>query len=465
MKRYIKVLAGMAMAFYFYGCSNDLLSIEESASIQKSRSVIIITDSISNDYYWSGDRKVYLEKKLSKQYVTYLGENSNQIESFINTNGFKKQPNVFNQVNYSCITPLKSQTKNKPNIKWEIIEGTDVKAIGDYNSSQVLYNSPYYIDTTTGNEIGISHLFYVKLKSKESENILIKMAEKYNVEIIGYNEYMPLWYTLSCTNESHGKALEIANIFYESKLFETAEPDIMANWNFSSNLSSRSTFSNDTYYTSQWNLKGNYSINWESAYTLAKGDGVTVAVIDTGIELLHPDLDNITGGYDTVEGTMDSGNRVYGPHGTACAGIIGATVNNGIGIAGIAPNISMYSICNPLVEGPNVIQQLANGLSVAGNSVDVISCSWGHNNLTSSLIRDAIYYNALLWGRNNKGAIVVFATGNESSSQISFPANCLEGIITVGSIGRNGTRSSFSNYGTELDVVAPGENIATTDLL
>ena len=137
--------------------------------------------------------------------------------------------------------------------------------------------------------------------------------------------------------------------------------------------------------------------------------------------------------------------------------------NNNEGIVGIAPNVKLYSYSVYIRNAPNVDQELATSVSLAANSVDVISCSWGSNGVPSSLIKDAIKYN-VSWGRNGKGSVIVFAAGNENSN-IDYPANCGETLISVGAINKNGTRANFSNYGLELDVVAPGVSIPTCDLL
>lgn len=336
---------------------------------------------------------------------------------------------------------------------WGVIESS-LKSANVGDTTEIIYSSPFY-RSSLNREVGISHLFYVKLKSDSDKNKLIELAKKNHVEVLGNNKFLPLWYTLSCDNGSAGDALQMANQFYESGLFEKAEPDIMTSLSLNT--------PNDAYFNSQWSLNGNQSINWLSAHQLTKGDNIIVAVIDQGIEQLHPDLANIYPVYDTREGSWYSTN-IYGPHGTACAGIIAASANNNKGIAGIAPDAKIYSFASPLIQSPNLTQELASGLSLAARSADVISCSWGGNALTSSMIQDAIRYEAS-WGRNGKGTVVVFATGNDYSSSVVFPANCYDKIIAVGSTNKNGKRSGFSNYGTELDVVAPGEYIPTTDLL
>lgn len=83
----------------------------------------------------------------------------------------------------------------------------------------------------------------------------------------------------------------------------------------------------------------------------------------------------------------------------------------------------------------------------------------GSYELVSYEIKEAItLYGS--WGRNNKGTIIVFSSGNDNSS-VLFPANCAEEILVVGATDRNGQRASFSNYGPELDVMAPGIAIRT----
>lgn len=189
---------------------------------------------------------------------------------------------------------------------------------------------------------------------------------------------------------------------------------------------------------------------------------VIVAVLDHGLELNHPDFNNISPiSFDTETGLAPS--QVRGPHGVAVAGVIGATTNNGLGVAGIAPNVQLMSISNNLILEPLISQRLSNGINFAWqNGAAVINNSWGHNAITQQeLINDAIN-NAVTQGRGGLGTIVVFASGNDNSSTISFPSNNAN-VIAVGAIGRTASRASFSNFGTGLDVVAPGVEITTTD--
>ncbi len=443
------------------GCDNDVNIID---SIDNGIDIHInpqetISDSEFSDYYWYHNKKIFLKKNITKQYILY----KDNIQDWEQKNNAQFAMDNTHDLDMACIIPLKKTSIQKESLKWGIIENVQTQKINLYQNQNILYCSPVY-ETSGGKEIGISHLFYVKLKSEADEDKLIDFASKYKVEILGKDKYLPLWYTLSCDKNSSGDVLEIVRSFYESGVFSTAEPDIMVNLSMSSKASL--SYPNDTYFNKQWNLNGLYSINCIQAHQLTKGKNTRIAIIDQGIEQLHPDFDFKFGliGYDLVNFTADSRNVVYGSHGTACAGIIKATANNNKGIVGVAPEAELISFCHPLQKNPNAIQQLANGLEVAAMNYDVISCSWGDESLTSTMIEDALHYYAFWWGRNGKGTVVVFSTGNDHTN-VSFPANCNSNILTVGSINTVGERSSFSNFGTELDVVAPGEKIATTDLL
>lgn len=375
--------------------------------------------------------------------------------------------------------------KNLKPQSWSIIEKKEkgnTDSLIAYLSDHALYISPFYL-TLKGKEVGLSHLFYVKLYKADDIGLLEDFAAKNKVEILGKNKFMPLWYTLSCTKHSKGNALEMANLFYESSKFRSAEPDLM--------IEGLPKCVNDEYFSDQWNLNNTgqhggtsgIDIQFCEARELTAGcDDIVVAVVDQGIELDHPDLINMFPlSYDTESDTFPS--RVLGPHGTACAGIIGAAADNNEGVAGVAPDCQLMSVSNSLLLTPNSSQQLANGINWAwGNGADIISNSWGHSDLASTFIDDAID-NALTQGRNGLGSVVVFAAGNDNIG-VEYPANSNTDIIAVGAMSPCGERKNpnscddedwyrgypyydylgGSNYGNELDLVAPGVFIPTTDL-
>ena len=334
--------------------------------------------------------------------------------------------------------------------------------------TDIIKASPTF--TLNDKEIGLSNNFYVKLFAAKDLEILNSLAKKYSISVLGYNEFMPLWYTLACTKETPFNAIEAANIFYEIQLFESSEPEFLYN-----DLAA----SNDELYSKQWGLKNtgqyngvpNIDINVENAWNITTGSpNIRVAVFDHGFDLEHSDLkNNVHGsGYDITTNSIPS--IIRGVHGTPCAGIIGAIRNNTIGIAGVAPTSKLISISTQYTY--DTPQQYASGFQWAWkNGADIISCSWGGGS-PSDYINNAIA-DALTLGRNGKGTVIVFASGN-TNTNVMYPANSNPAIIAVGAISPCGERKSPTScdgnndwlgscYGPQLDVVAPGTNIPVTD--
>lgn len=178
--------------------------------------------------------------------------------------------------------------------------------------------------------MGISNNFYVKLKQGSDYEILVELAEKSNIKIRGRDRFMPLWYILSCDQNSTLNSIDAANYFYESGLFENTEPEFILH-----NLFSGQVKPSDPYFSDQWYLwnvgqsGGLFAMdmNMIPAWVLSKGTDVRIAIFDTGFEMDHPDLiANVSGvGYDVETGTSPS--VVYTLHGTAVAGIAGAAQN------------------------------------------------------------------------------------------------------------------------------------------
>jgi hypothetical protein len=361
------------------------------------------------------------------------------------------------------------------NLFWSVVNLCDTVEIKNLKS--FVYNAPFFI-TQNHNEVGLSHLFYVKLNSLNDTLLLKQLSASYQIDILGNNLYQPLWFTLACSNKSYGNALEMANIFYETGLFSSAEPDIM--------IDGLLQCVNDSLFVEQWGLYNNgqlegvsgVDIKYCEAREITSGDeNIIVAVLDDGVDLQHPDLPNVNRSYDLLNNPYGT---VYGSHGTACAGIIGASANNNIGVAGVAPECSIMSIANNFNLNVDVVQRIANGISYAWrHGASVISNSWVGNDLPTSQINAAIH-DAVSLGRNGKGTVVVFASGNNNRSSVEYPSSNEE-VIAVGGVDRCGYRCiridvpnlpycelwdnvhKGSSYGDRLSVVAPGVHVATTD--
>ncbi|MGW3990509.1 S8 family peptidase [Streptomyces sp. NPDC004830] len=250
---------------------------------------------------------------------------------------------------------------------------------------------------------------------------------------------------------------------------------------------------NDTEYGKQWDLfESTAGMNVPGAWDTTTGSGVTVAVIDTGY-VTHSDLAaNIVGGYDFISDTAvsaDGNGRDNNPadpgdwynagecgagvpastsswHGTHVAGTIAAATNNSKGVAGIAygAKISPLRVLGKCGGyDSDIIDAItwASGGSVSGvpantNVAKVINMSLGGSGACSSATQSAIN------GAVGRGTTVVVAAGNENTNaSTASPANC-SGVITVAATNRAGSRASYSNYGSIVDISAPGGETRTT---
>ncbi|KGP74215.1 S8 family peptidase [Pontibacillus yanchengensis] len=220
------------------------------------------------------------------------------------------------------------------------------------------------------------------------------------------------------------------------------------------NYKFQSTFTpNDSLYQQyQYEPQSTYT---DDAWNVAKGtSSQEIAVIDSGVDYNHPDLDGKTiKGYDFVDNDnnpMDESN-----HGTHVAGTAAAETDNATGIAGMAPNTSILAVRALDAQGNGSLADIADAIVYAADQgAEVINLSLGCNCDTTTL-ENAVNY---AW---DKGSVVVAAAGNDGVSTTFEPAS-YDNVIAVGAIDQNNQKASFSNYGTWVDVVAPGVSIAAT---
>ncbi len=333
-------------------------------------------------YYYKGN-KFYLSIDYSRISVISNGKISVDADKALTLPSFKINNEVKSYTQQNVIPVSKSSNVQTEGIYISEIEFDNLLKETEYykviqsitQKDDVIKVLPTY--TVFNKKLGASNNFYVKLFKEEDKNKLFDLAKQYSIQILGYNKFMPLWFTLSCTKQTAFSPIEVANLFHESQLFENAEPEFLYH-----DLST----SNDEYFPNQWGLKNtgqhcstsNIDIRAENAWSVTIGDpNIRVAVFDHGIKMDHPDLiNNIYGdGYDAQTNTTPS--IVRGFHGTTCAGIISAQQNNSIGISGVSPNSKLISISINLDWG-DTPQQLANGFNWAWqNGADIISNSWG----------------------------------------------------------------------------------------
>ncbi len=209
-------------------------------------------------------------------------------------------------------------------------------------------------------------------------------------------------------------------------------------------------------------------MNVPAAWAVTAGcNTVRVAILDNGVELSHPDLaGNLLPGFDATGGGNNgnaTGTGAFDAHGTNCAGIVAATANNGMGVAGVAHNSRIVPV--KVGSGQTLdFQAMAAGIDwlTVNNFADIVNISAGTIGASNQLVTDEIN-RATSIGRNGLGIVFFAITQNNSSGTVAYPA-ILQNVIAVGSLDQSNTRVSTSNYGTGLDVVAPGSCIYTTDL-
>jgi len=206
--------------------------------------------------------------------------------------------------------------------------------------------------------------------------------------------------------------------------------------------------------TNQWSL---HKIQAQQAWDIGTGDAnVVVAVTDDAFKIDHVDLVNkLVDPYDAVTQSSNPApcGTNAGNHGTHVAGTVGAHTNNGTGVASIGFNVSLM----PIKIG-NCNNQLTHGYEgityAADKGAHVVNMSWGGGGF-SNYGQNVCNY---AW---NQGTILVAAAGNNNASTVFYPAG-YNNVIAVASTTPTDARSSFSQYGTWVNIAAPGSNIRST---
>ena len=354
-------------------------------------------------------------------------------------------------------------------LKRELNERVDVRYVSPVFSEDNVHFS------------SVSDEFSVKLRSRSDYSELASLSREYGCEIVRYEGFDEGVFFVRLPKESDFEVMELSAAYYETGLFEFASPGFF--W-----FGAMSSV--DPLYTYQWGLKNTgqlgavgLDINAEAAWNITEGSSdIVVAVLDNGVELSHPDLSaNLVTGYDALDTLHTYGGAPLennAGHGTAVAGIIGAVRGNGAGISGIAPESKMMPIRIGYYSISDNKEKIYCPAAVKGitwartHGADVLNCSWGGGS-PDALLTSAIH-NATTLGRGGKGCVVIFSSGNENNSSVSYPGSLYD-VMAVGAISCNGKRKSpstpdgelwwGSNYGSTLDVVAPGVFIYTTDRL
>jgi subtilisin family serine protease len=437
-----------------------LLMLSFSVNGQSKRS--------NETYYYNGTQQVVLPFDGSRFLIQF------------NTSLTKMQQ--LEVLNYYGLSIEKIDLLPKPNVtvvylNQPISEKKINDMINDRNRPTVIdYVSPFY--NYKGTRQTVTKEVLVQLKSASDLALLTNMVLNIGAVAVENNNLIPNLYTVKLDFDKN--TIDVANQLHTSGYFEYAEPNF---------LRFMRKMTTDPMYATQWSIENlgtvthpngliDADMDVNNAWAITTGNSnIKVAVLDEGVDLVHPDLiNNLLGGYDATGLGSNGGVSGDDAHGTACAGIIAAQANNNIGMAGVAYNCKIIPV--------RIAYSDANGNWVTSNSVignaitwawqtasaDVLSNSWGGGS-SSTTINNA-FTAAITQGRSGLGAPVLVAAGNDDSA-VSYPAT-LSNVIAVGAMSMCNQRKSptscdnetfwGSNYGAELDVIAPGVKIVATDI-
>ncbi|MFS0621179.1 S8 family peptidase [Priestia megaterium] len=278
----------------------------------------------------------------------------------------------------------------------------------------------------------------VKFKEDVCEETQLKIHHKHKCTILDHNKELD--FQVLHSKRDINTLIKIYNKLEE---VEYAEPNHMLKAFYTPN---------DPFFAYQY---GPQKVQAPDAWDVTTSNGnIKIAIIDTGVQLNHPELAiKLWPGYNFVEGNLNpnDGNG----HGTHVAGIAGALTENSLGIAGIAPSASIIPVRALDNSGNGTLSNIANAITYSTNAgAKVINLSLGSSQ-GSITLENAINH---AW---NQGVVIVAAAGNEASNTLTYPA-AYQNVIAVASTDINDQKSDFSNYGTWVEVSAPGSAILST---
>lgn len=430
-----------------------------------------VSNGFENPYYLSSKGKVYLEPDYSSVALYLRDEVTNKSLASVETelDQLAKSEQIIsikdeNLLLFESKRMLKISAKDDQDLFSMKTDGKAVLKSAGLESSDDYEIVPSF--RKEGKQMWLTKQISVKLKDEYSledvQPILDQHDASFEKAILGGSVYM-----LSVSNVMD--QFSVISSLDNASLLEWATPDPI----FERELIKHN---NDPYYEFQYylnntggstvdgedGLMSGVDINAPEAWDIATGQGITVVVVDDGVNP-HEDF-NLSHGYTPGLSGGDGTSYDLEGHGASVAGIIGG-LHNGKGIKGVAPGVTIISI-NVFAAGYTDSEFATAMEDAIDDGADVFSLSiWMSDSEDSDIINDAFDYAANS-GRGGLGCPIVVAAGNIGSSQdIGFPAN-LPYAITVGqSDPRTNSRYTYSGTGSELDLMAPSVgSVVTTDL-
>lgn len=382
----------------------------------------------------------------------------------------KKNPSVLKSTYEESASQLLGEVK----IEWlaenygriELLDINDKEEkINNLLSEEDIISVSKIFKTHDNLELGFTNEIILKFKDKIEESKRKEILMAFNLVRSKKTKVYE-----SVTISKWEDVIATANRLYESGKFEFAYPNIICRAELLSSIP------NDPYFQYQFTLhntgqmfnghsgKPDADIDAPEAWSITMGSSdIVVAVFDQGVTSNHPDLPNTRqvrlAGSNFGSGNSNDPSPIGDDnHGNACAGVIGATMNNNQGIVGVAPNCKIMPL---RWDNTTTSDEMADGIEFAvDHGANIISNSWGYQTSNSNFIPAIV--SAIQYAISNN-VVVVFAAGNTarhyscgSNGYVTFPANAnVNGLLTVGASDRYDQQSDYSPSSSLIDIVAP----------
>ena len=430
----------------------------------------------NEEYYFCGNKKVNLRRSNSCIVLEFNEDDLVIKENLLyKINGKDDLYILGKKINRRTFLFYKETTENNGNPKIFKLSKRELKA-----KELLVYSC------NVGEKLVLSDEFFLRFNEKVSNDSLNKFLLMNDLTFLRNFENDPNLYLLQLRDFTN--ALNKINALNENIIVDYSNP------NFRRILRRQSAPEDNPGFENQWALKEshNFNINIKKAWEITKGkSNITIAFIDDGVDYNHEDL-NVDGklvkGFDFVyPPASDPSPTGEDSHGTHCAGIASAAMNKK-GIIGVAPGCRIMGLRVAHGDPWSNSQLLANAIDAfkyaIEKNVDVISCSWGLNDIPPQLYN--IINKAATEGRKNKkGIVICMAVGNYYKKDLKrkdfgvIGSARLNSVISVGAYGIDGRNKIISEddlfrgiekWGSRyepseaVDVLAPGVRVLTTDV-
>jgi len=446
-------------------------------------------------FFYAGDEKIPIKLSSTEIVVTLDTEYPDTtFTSWLNTSGLVDSYNLTISVLDDSEFIITEGNSKSTALRKDLKKNENLDSV-----------DPVY-ETSEGAKLIVTDEILVQFKLAVSQGKIDSLIQALGLSIISTEEDVPNYYVLSVPPDED--PIEIANRLQESGMVEWSQPDFIAQ------IVQDNIIPNDPYFKRQFQLHNtgqeindgkhgtkDAAVDAPEAWRISKGERVIVAVIDHGVDLSHPDFafNRIVKGYDFLDDDNDPSPGPYDSHGTACAGIVGATQGNSLGITGIAPECNIMSIRVAgykkvkvskklkvgtkfkVVEKDLFLYKFASNKNTAKaitfawkNGAHILSNSWNYKSKDALFpVISAALDRAKKEGRKGLGCVVVFSAGNtanhnkKNDGYVRFPGNA-KGVLTVGASDRDDRQANYSPTDKKIDIVAPSNTIDpevwTTDI-